>query len=453
MAGGLSVMAQSPLGMLISEQSRTCFTVQGAGARAMGLGGAFIAVADDATAVSFNPAGLAQLMLPEASFVGRGNDRKVSYQDYATRSPKGDTHVTDSLIGNSQFDPLFLSGTLPLTCADRNLCLQLSVQRAFALGEADSRTLMETSSDQTRVSRLDQSIHQAGQIDVYSFAMAYEVSQRILLGASFNLWRGHWDLDTRSTKATPDSDEYIKLHQGNRFSGQNYNLGLIWRWPQWDLGLVYHTAFRAEYRFQMSLDSNLKTPHINVEGDVGLHWPSVLGVGLAIRPWERVLFTADMEQTQWSTARFVSDNKNLDGFDFFSLDKGRLTPNATVARMGAEYLMVLDSGAIIPLRLGASREPQPVVDPVTGEQRIMHGLSVGSGYKKGAYSLDLAYRYGWSNRRASQFMDVKQLVNHHRTVVVGQERSAENRVDLSYIIQFRREPVQKALRYLFVGDR
>ena len=43
----------------------------------MGLGGAFIAVADDATAVSFNPAGLAQLLKPEASFVGRGFRRRI----------------------------------------------------------------------------------------------------------------------------------------------------------------------------------------------------------------------------------------------------------------------------------------------------------------------------------------------------------------------------------------
>ncbi|MCJ7810524.1 MAG: hypothetical protein MUP26_09715, partial [Desulfobulbaceae bacterium] len=33
----------------------------GSGARALGMGGAFIAIADDATAASWNPAGLIQL--------------------------------------------------------------------------------------------------------------------------------------------------------------------------------------------------------------------------------------------------------------------------------------------------------------------------------------------------------------------------------------------------------
>jgi hypothetical protein len=42
----------------------------GSGARALGMGGAFIAVADDATAASWNPSGLIQLERPELSIVG-----------------------------------------------------------------------------------------------------------------------------------------------------------------------------------------------------------------------------------------------------------------------------------------------------------------------------------------------------------------------------------------------
>src|SRR5436190_22910987 len=41
------------------------------GARSRGMGGAFVALADDATAVYSNPAGLTQLFLPEVSAEGR----------------------------------------------------------------------------------------------------------------------------------------------------------------------------------------------------------------------------------------------------------------------------------------------------------------------------------------------------------------------------------------------
>src|SRR4029453_19197401 len=48
--------------------------VQGSGARALGMGGAFLARADDATAASWNPAGLSYLRLPEVSFVHSGGN-------------------------------------------------------------------------------------------------------------------------------------------------------------------------------------------------------------------------------------------------------------------------------------------------------------------------------------------------------------------------------------------
>jgi len=128
---GWALAAQTvtaPIGTIISEQSRTAFSMQGAGARAMGLGGAFIALADDATAVSFNPAGLAQMVKPEISFVGRGLRRGVAFQDAQTVAGSRVLLVDDSLISNSRFDPLLLAGTVPLRIGG-----QRDRQRCFAV--------------------------------------------------------------------------------------------------------------------------------------------------------------------------------------------------------------------------------------------------------------------------------------------------------------------------------
>ena len=133
--------AQSPLGILVAEQSRTAFDVQGAGARAMGLGGAFIAVADDATAVSFNPAGLAQLLHPEVCIVAKATQQQVAFED-AQFSPRGRVLlVSDSLTSHSRWDPLFLSATVPLSIQGHTLAMQFSVHRQFTLGESTQRTL------------------------------------------------------------------------------------------------------------------------------------------------------------------------------------------------------------------------------------------------------------------------------------------------------------------------
>ena len=98
---------------LLAEQSRTAFTVQGAGARAIGTGGAFIAVADDATAVSFNPAGLAQLLRPEVSLVGQANGRDLALTGFQGQAPNQGTSFTDTWSKNTHARPTFASFAVP----------------------------------------------------------------------------------------------------------------------------------------------------------------------------------------------------------------------------------------------------------------------------------------------------------------------------------------------------
>lgn len=70
------------------------FSRMGLGARALGMGGAFVAVADDGFASSFNPAGLVQLKRPifSASYRFMSLDRKLSYVSYQ-QSIKGGAAV------------------------------------------------------------------------------------------------------------------------------------------------------------------------------------------------------------------------------------------------------------------------------------------------------------------------------------------------------------------------
>ncbi len=452
---GLALAGQSPIGTIISEQSRTAFTVQGAGARATGLGGAFIAVADDATAVSFNPAGLAQLLKPEMSVVGQGLKRDIAYTDVATINGTRTQLVSDSLISTTRFDPLLISGTVPLRLGGRTLALQLSAQRLLPLGENDDRDLIEASSSGGAGSSLEQSIHQSGQIDLYSFAVAYEVSERILLGLSANAWRGAWELDSSSSKTSASSTAFVDFHQVNRLEGMNYNLGLIWRWPTWSFGLVRRTGFHGDYTFSTDFQASKGGPTVSrstPDVTVGLHWPATTGLGFAFRPRERWLVTADLTHTAWSDARYMTSRQGLNGVNFFDLDKGTRTPSSTDFHLGVEYLFITRGGSVVPIRGGLSREPQPVVDRITNEQRVIYSAAIGTGLKRGRYTLDVAYRYGWGRRRASQFLDVDQILSRTPPTSLGTEHVRDQRLVLSCIIQFENEPVRKALHHLFVGD-
>src|SRR5215470_1211986 len=55
------------------------FNFANPGARSLGMGGAFLGLADDATAAYTNPAGLTQLLEPEISVEGRHTSYSVPY--------------------------------------------------------------------------------------------------------------------------------------------------------------------------------------------------------------------------------------------------------------------------------------------------------------------------------------------------------------------------------------
>ena len=65
---------------ICSNLSAIDWNITGAGARAAGMGGAFIGVADDATAITWNPAGLTQLYRPEVSLVTRYIAESYKYE-------------------------------------------------------------------------------------------------------------------------------------------------------------------------------------------------------------------------------------------------------------------------------------------------------------------------------------------------------------------------------------
>ncbi|MBP7637120.1 MAG: hypothetical protein KBA18_04530 [Kiritimatiellae bacterium] len=96
----------------------------GSGARALGLSGAFTAIADDATAASWNPAGLTQLERPEFSFVYRlkreQNRHWSGNEDYRV----GD----DDFYGNALN---YLSAVMPFRIWERNAVFSLNFQEVF----------------------------------------------------------------------------------------------------------------------------------------------------------------------------------------------------------------------------------------------------------------------------------------------------------------------------------
>lgn len=196
----------------------------GSGARALGQAGAFTAVADDATAASWNPAGLIQLEYPEASVALR-------YSRINNKHQSGDDNFQ---VGANNYDELglnYLSAVYPLRLGKRNVVFSLNYQEAYDfqqrftasnLGKSFESSKQTSSrdisiSDMQHVSNgsvdLDLSSHltthtssylnqiinatmlssldfrQQGVIDAITPSMAVELSPSFNIGAAFNVFQ------------------------------------------------------------------------------------------------------------------------------------------------------------------------------------------------------------------------------------------------------------------------
>ena len=436
---------------ILAEQSRTAFTVQGAGARAIGTGGAFIAVADDATAVSFNPAGLAQLLRPEFSAVGKQLNRRQDFQRFSGPEVSFD----DSSTTDSRTSPDFWSFTLPWKHQGLNYTFQLSHQRIFDFGFRSDREFNSRVGTSPRKNR--QYVDQRGGVNLWSAAFGAELSPRLLLGGSVNLWRGSWSFKSDSLAMTPTGTPLTELsfRQDNSFKGFNWSLGTIWRSEYLNLGLVYRSAFTADYTFTNTTVFEDYTgtvnepPRIDPSQTFRLEWPESLGAGLGIHLHPRWLVTADWTRIRWSRTVIRADRSPYDGRNFFDLETATRTPDIVDFHSGTEWIAYLGDRVVIPVRAGFFREPQPLVDRKTGEQRVFKGWTVGFGVKSGALTIDVAFKKSDSVRSVSRLQFTSTGTTSY---TVGEEDLDEKRVYLSFIWQMNPDRVKKALNWVFVGN-
>lgn len=474
--------------LTLAEVGRLGFTVQGAGARSLGMGGAFIGVADDATAASHNPAGLAQLRTFEMSLVAGQQTPEVSYSGMTPNPnsvvPAGTTQDHNAYDGRASRKVEFASFTMPAQVGGRNLVTQISWQSLFDLdldmahgAHATFPTGGPTGGALT--AQVDEAIRQTGRLSVITGAMGMELTPRILAGVAYNRWSGSWDFrsEARLDTNVPFTTQTL-VRVGQRFEGQNWNLGLMWRTEAVRLGLTYRTGFTGSYR--MSGDARLR-------GDTGygivspeavkLHWPWTLGAGASWRVLPQLLLAVDWSRTPWSHTTFdARDGSSLTGrnlFNPFVLNTNTSVdpvytkplgsvPDATAWHAGGEYLFFWGS-RIIPVRAGWFREPQPYLDNVTGTTRVLTGFTLGVGVKQGPLAVDLAYKHASDRRSAGVPADqASALAALSQTNVqlgladlypfVGEQKVTNDQIKLSVIWQFKGEGLRAFFQKVLIGE-
>lgn len=411
----LVIVLLTAVSLLVSQSSFAQFTQVtsiplpvGSGARALGMGGAFIAVADDATAASWNPGGLTQLERPEVSVVGSFLSTHMDFDPGNTGLFSLDNEAV------SRGDLNYASVAYPFRVFGKNLVASLNYQQKYDF-HADIDYKYELKDP---FGELDEDFtfdfKSKGGIGALTPAIAMQVIPKLSLGIAVNVYTDEffgdyaWKEKFSTVIVNKDlSDPFMFSENSDvtykNFQAINVTVGMLWDvWEEGEkrltFGAVYHSPYTADVDRVVDLQTGFINPSIVSESSqhernhFEIDYPMSFGAGLGFRHSDALSFSMDVTWTDWSVFQ------QEDEFGIKTLPIGgvpaddRKIDDTYAIRCGTEYL-VFRQKSIIPVRGGLFYDPRPSLDDPTD----VYGVSVGSGITFKRFSIDGAYQFRWTN--------------------------------------------------------
>jgi long-chain fatty acid transport protein len=193
---------------------------------------------------------------------------------------------------------------------------------------------------------------------------------------------------------------------GNSFS---VNAGLLYRGKNLSLGFNYRSGFDIDYDGSLALDTSgvpsALRPLVPTEanGTTTFRFPHVLGAGLAVNVTKAFLLTADFHYVIWS--RFDEFIVEFDNPALENLEVSENWKDSYIIRGGLQYMITPQFA----LRAGIlyDETPQPVesMDPLLPDANRV-ALTAGVGYTFGKIVLDVAYQYETFSDRTAPNRDI-----------------------------------------------
>jgi len=402
----------------------------GSGARAIGMGGAFIGVADDATAASWNPGGLIQLETPEISVVVSYNHRTEDTTYMAFPEASGPQSISTTEIN-------YISFSYPFSLFAKNMVFSLNYQHLYDFNKTVAYAYTYSSGILTLNNSLD--YKQEGAFRAVSPAFAVQITPKLSLGFTLNFWEdlfedNGWESNYHSSgTGTLAGDPFISsvdIREKYQMEGfnLNYNIGFLWNINNtFTLGGVFKSPLSASLRHDYHYVDSITFPassssnQVNLTEDVTLDMPMSYGMGLAVRLSDAFTVDVDIYRTEWGDYALRradgTESNPITGKPQSQSDIGATTQ----VRIGGEYL-VIGNKMVIPLRAGVFYDPEP--SEKNPDDFMGFSLGTGIAYKSMVYDVAYQYRFG---------RDV-------RTATVGDETSSQDvdqhTVYVSFIYHF-----------------
>jgi|GEM_PF-3613921 len=413
------------------------YLYQGSGARAFGMGSAFLGLSNDVTGGTWNPAGIWVIESPIVA---------ASYKLYRpagkytqTLTPVATENSLDmNTIGDFSFAaPVRIKGHPYVMNFNFNHFNENIVEEQYYSGFfADSVTNQFNP---------DASVSDESYVRAYSFGFSTRVYRQLSFGATANIYdarrikkvvqQASWT-DTISVINGLFDDQYRNYTtlDSATSNGFNFVLGLMYKMEKANLGAVVRTPFEMKHTTDYSLFQTATTNGLNnillsdttyVQDSLAKQQvPLSVGIGASYFPLPNLTLAADIAyyrygSTNWfyrDSTYFSASGKRTDYYTEIPIEWN----NTLGVGVGVEYLVTTPYGRL-PLRAGVRFDqlPQPktyeniVTSAVVGEDTVvtttlvardrqnLMSLSLGTGLHWAQINFDVAYRYSTGAERSS----------------------------------------------------
>ena len=269
------------------------FSFVNPGARSGAMGGAFVGLADDATAAEANPAGLTILTKPEVSFEYRHSKSDASRLN--SFNTVDETGAGLSVLSDNTLDdldqPSYLAAVYPV---GRNTFAFSRQEFSEIKGGIDDVFLLDINNQQIL---LGTTATQDQSVVNYNFSFGSKLSDHFSVGATLRVSQLDWTARVQNVAFAGNQAFLIfQTDINDSDSAFSWNAGLLYSTNHFSAGAVYKKNPRFEVQEVESGPVSQKPgPFTNV-----LNVPDTFGAGIAAKPNDAITIVADIVRVRYS---------------------------------------------------------------------------------------------------------------------------------------------------------
>ena len=366
------------------------FRIPEAGAKAMGMGFAFTAQADDPSAIYFNPAGLTQLkgnnIMVGATYLGLDGGEFTGTTPLTGGATASETQKSlDFIIPNAYFTR---------TTSDGYIAYGVGIFTPFGLGQEYENK--NTSIFRNQITKIEL------QTVVVNPTIAFKINEYLSVGAGIDWMWGQAKLEKTPVASVGNLyNSTLESDWGLDGDAWGYNFGLLLKPTEnFRIGVNYRSPFTLKIKDADVTISNTNPAYASgalgatpssTKGGATVAMPATFALGAAYTIG-KLTVEADADWTFWSSFSSLPITVQNPVPTLFSTDNPKQWEDVIAFRLGVEY-RVTDP---LSLRAGFVYDPTPVPGSTMGPllpDSTKLDYTVGAGYKIGAWTIDVSGMY------------------------------------------------------------